>query len=534
MTTNTAAGSGPRAGRREWAGLAVLALPTLLLSLDLGVLFLALPQLSADLGAAGTDQLWITDISGFMTAGFLITMGNLGDRLGRRRLLLFGAAAFGGASVLAAYASSPGMLIAARIGMGIAAATLMPSVLALISTMFRDARQRGFAVAVWMSCFMAGTALGPLIGGAMLEFFWWGSVFLMGVPVMLLLLVVGPILLPEYRSTDSTARIDLVSVVLSLATILPVVYGITELPRHGVRPVPVLALCVGVAFGVVFILRQRTARHPLIELGLFRNRAFSGALAVLLLGPAVMGGVGLFVNQYLQMVGGLSPLRAGLALVPSTTLTIVGAMLAPALAQRIRPAYVVGVAGVSMAVGGLLLTQVPGTGELGVLVAGFIFVGFGFGPIAALGTGLVVGSVPPEKAGSAASLSETSSQLGMALGVAVLGSIGTAVYRERIADEVPAGLPTEAAAAVHDSLPGALTVAAQLPEQLAGAVVGVARMAFTSGLNAAGAASVAMGLLLAAVAVLVLRRVRPVGEPTAPAAAERRTAEVGADPAGLR
>jgi MFS transporter, DHA2 family, multidrug resistance protein len=199
MTTQTIATPALAAGRREWVGLAVLALPTLLLSLDMSVLYLALPYLSADLGASATQQLWIMDIYGFMIAGFLVTMGTLGDRIGRRRLLMTGGVAFAVASVFAAYSTSPEMLIVTRALLGIAGATLMPSTLALISTMFRDQHQRGVAIAVWMTCFMGGMTVGPLVGGLLLQSFWWGSAFLLGVPVMAVLLVAAPALLPEYR-----------------------------------------------------------------------------------------------------------------------------------------------------------------------------------------------------------------------------------------------------------------------------------------------------------------------------------------------
>src|SRR6266498_555359 len=293
----------PRAGRREWVGLAVLALPTLLLSLDVSVLYLALPHLAADLRPSGTQQLWIMDIYGFMLAGFLGTMGTLGDRIGRKRLLLVGAAAFGVASGVAAYATSPGMLIATRALLGVAGATLAPSTLALISNMFRDARQRGTAIAVWVSCFMGGTAIGPLVGGLLLERFWWGSAFLLGVPVMVLLLVTGPVLLPEYRNPQA-GRLDLASVALSLAAILLVIYGLKELATNGVEPVPIAAVVAGVAVGGGFVRRQHTLPSPLLDLHLFANRSFSAALGVSLLVGATMGGAFLFVNQYLQLVVG--------------------------------------------------------------------------------------------------------------------------------------------------------------------------------------------------------------------------------------
>ncbi len=273
----------PRAGVREWIGLTVLAFPTLLLALDLSVLYLALPHLSADLGATSTQQLWITDIYGFMVAGFLVTMGTLGDRIGRRKLLLIGGAMFGIVSVLAAYSVSAEMLIAARAMMGIAGATLAPSTLALISNMFLDAKQRGLAIAVWVSCFMGGAAIGPVVGGLMLEWFWWGSVFLLGLPVMGLLLITAPFLLPEYKDTN-VGRLDLASVILSLSAILPIIFALKELAKNGVEAMSFIILAVGLFFGVVFVRRQRTLASPLLDLRLFGNRTFSAALIILMFG----------------------------------------------------------------------------------------------------------------------------------------------------------------------------------------------------------------------------------------------------------
>ncbi len=460
MIAETSVPAGLRAGRREWIGLAVLALPTLLLSLDVSVLYLALPQLSADLQASSTQQLWIMDIYGFMIAGFLVTMGTLGDRIGRRRLLLLGAAAFGGASVLAAYSTSATMLIATRALLGIAGATLMPSTLALISNMFRNPHQRGVAIAVWMSCFMGGMTVGPLVGGLLLDSFWWGSAFLLGVPVMLLLLVTAPLLLPEYRDSDA-ARLDLTSVGLSLAAILPIIYGIKEQATDGLATRPMLAIAVGLGFGSAFIRRQHTLTSPLLDPGLFRNRAFSAALGIGMVSGTVMAGTFLLVTLYLQLVLGLSPLRAGLWLVPLNLAMVGSTMLAPQLARRYRPAHVMA-AGLVIAAGGLLLvTQVDASGGMPLLVTGFLLACVGIALPSALGTGLVVGSAPPEKAGSAAGVSETSGEFGIALGVAVLGSIGTAVYRAQMVDAVPAG--PEATAVARESLAGAVAAAGQLP-----------------------------------------------------------------------
>lgn len=492
------------ATRREWFGLAVLALPTLLLSLDQSVLYLALPHLSADLGADSTEALWILDIYGFMLAGFLVTMGTLGDRIGRRKLLLIGAAAFGVGTVAAAYADSVPALIATRALMGVAGATLMPSTLALISNVFHDAKQRGVAIAVWFSCLMVGGALGPVVGGALLEVFWWGSVFLMGAPVMVLLLVLGPVLLPEYRDPDA-GRIDLPSVLLSLLAILPVIYGVKEVASHGWAVGPVGSILAGVVFGVVFVARQRRLASPLVDIRLFRTRAFSAALVILLFGSVTTGGIYLLVSLYLQMVEGLSPLRAGLWLLPSTLAIIVGSMMAPALVQKVRPAYLIAGGLAVTAFGYLLLTQVGPTSGLPLLVTGFVLAFLGAGPMGALGTDLVVGSAPPEKAGSAASLSETGNHLGIAVGIAVMGSIGAAVYRDQIDTTVPAAVPGDAAEAARESITGAVAAAEALPANLAGQLLDAASAAFTNGLNTAAYVGAGLFLALAVVAAVSLR-----------------------------
>lgn len=315
MSSNAPEAPVRKAGAREWVGLAVLALPTLLISVDQSVLYLALPHLAEGLRPSGTQTLWIMDVYGFLIAGFLITMGTLGDRIGRRKLLMIGATAVGATSVAAAYSTSAEALIVTRGLLGIAAATLMPSTLALIGNMFHDPYQRARAIAVWASCFMGGTALGPVIGGMMLEFFWWGSVFLLGVPVMVLLLIVAPLLLPEYKDADA-GRIDLPSVVLSLVSILSVIYGLKELARHGFGTVPLLAIAGGLAVGAVFVSRQNKLADPLLDLKLFKVAAFSAALLILTVSMLGTGGGYLFITGFLQMVEGFSPMEAGLWMVP--------------------------------------------------------------------------------------------------------------------------------------------------------------------------------------------------------------------------
>jgi MFS transporter, DHA2 family, multidrug resistance protein len=524
------------AGPRAWLGLAVLALPTLLVSIDVSVMLLALPHISAGLGANSTQTLWIMDIYGFMLAGSMLTMGTLGDRVGRRTLLMLGATAFGLASILAACSTSATMLIGARALLGVAGATLAPSILALIGNLFRDPRQRALAISLWLVCFMGGMAAGPLVGGAVLERFWWGAVFLLAVPVMALLLATAPLLLPEYRD-PRPGRLDLPSVGLCLATILPLIYGLKEVARRGPEPLPVLAMVVGAAVGVAFVRRQRRLESPLLDVRLFGNRAFSAAVGGLF-GLTLTGATMLFITQYLQFVAGLSPLHAGLWMVPAVGASIAGFLVSPLLARRVRPAHLIGAGLVVSAAGAVLLTRVEATSPLPLLVACYALLNLGAAPLVSLATDLVVGSVPPEKAGSAAALSETSGELAFAFGIASLGSLGAAVYRGRLD---AAGLPAQLAEAARDSLAGAVTAAATLPEPAAAALLASAHDAFVDGLHAVAATSALVLLGVAVLALTMLRHVRPLGaapehagdagaSPLArPAAAERRPSRPRAD-----
>jgi DHA2 family multidrug resistance protein-like MFS transporter len=503
----------PRAGRREWVGLAVIALPCLLYSMDLTVLFLAVPHLSAALQPSSTQLLWITDIYGFLLAGLLITMGTLGDRIGRRRLLLLGAAAFGLASLLAAYSTSPGMLIAARALLGVAGATLAPSTLSLLRTMFQDPRQRTLAIGVWIASFSAGAAIGPLAGGVLLERFWWGSVFLLAVPVMLLLLALGPRLLPEYRDPDA-GRLDLASAAMSLVAVLLVIWGLKQFAQDGLGLPPALSILGGLAVGVVFVRRQQLAPDPLLDLRLFRSRAFSAALAANTLDFFVSFAALLFIAQYLQLVLGLSPLQAGLWMLPSSVGFIVGSLLTPLLVRRVRPASVMAAGMVLAAVGFALLTRLDAAAGLAVLVTGSVAFSVGSAPMTTLATDLMVGTAPPDRAGAASGISETSSEFGGALGIAILGVTGTAVYRGQMTDAVLAAVPSEAATAARDSLGGAVTAAGQLPEQLGGTLLDTAREAFTQGLRLSFAISAAVAVGIAVLVAALLRHVEAEPQPT--------------------
>ncbi|SDS49883.1 MFS transporter [Jiangella sp. DSM 45060] len=493
-----------RAGAREWAGLGLLALPTVLLGLDLTVLYLALPSMAADLDPSAAQALWIMDAYGFLVAGLLITMGTLGDRIGRRRLLLIGMKAFAVVSVVAAFAPSAELLIVARALLGIAGATLMPSTLSLISNMFTDVRQRAVAIGVWATMFALGMAAGPVLGGALVDRFWWGAAFLVAVPVAAVVLVAAKALLPEFADARA-GRLDLVSVALSLAAILPGVYAVKHAATHGVDTSTAFLLAAGAVAGVTFVRRQRRLVSPLLDVTLFADRAFSAALTVLLIGLVGVGGTMYLVTQYLQLVEGMSPFTAGLWMGPPALAMFAAAVGAPLVARRVRPGVVMGVT-LALSVIGYALLATAGTDDAAAVVAGFAFVYLGLGAIAALGTDMVVGAAPAARSGSAAALSETVQELGIALGVTLLGSLATVVYTTRVA--APTGVAPEDGALVTDSLAGALSVADRVPAE----VVRDAQDAFTTGVNLASAVAGAAIVAASVLCFVALRRARPLGQ----------------------
>jgi MFS transporter, DHA2 family, multidrug resistance protein len=504
----------PRAGRREWLGLGLLVLPSTLLHMMLTILFLAIPHLAADLAPSSTELLWILDIYGFLLAGFLVTMGALADRLGRRRLLVIGAAVFGAVSVVAAVTEDPTMMIVWRAVLGIAAATQVPATLGLIFTIFRDAKQRGLAIGIWAGGIAAGVALGPLLGGVLLEAFSWQATFLVAAPVMALVVIGAPLLLPEHRDTTS-GRLDLVSVLLLLATLLPVIYGVKSFAKDDPVAVSLLTIAVGMAFGAWFSVRQLGAATPLLDVRLFANRTVSGALAVFVLAGTGLGGVYLMFTQYLQLVADLSPLQTALAILPGAVVLIVVASSAPIIARRVRPGMVIAVGLAVQVVGYLMLTQVDSVTGLPLLIAGFMVLYPAVSPAMALTTDLVVGSVPPEKTGGASGLSTTASDLGISLGIALVGSVGVATYRAEIDGTLPPGLPADAAAAARDSIDGAVSAAAGLPEEMAAAVLESGRAAFTSGLNVGATVATVIAAVAALLAATLLRHVPPTGSAAA-------------------
>ena len=495
----------PRATRREWIGLATIALPCAVYAMDLTVLNLAVPALSTALKPSASELLWIIDIYGFLVAGFLITMGTLGDRIGRRRLLLMGAAFFAVASVLAACAQTAGQLIALRALLGVAGATLAPSTLSLIRNMFHDERERQFAIGVWITAFSVGSAIGPLVGGWLLQHFWWGAVFLPAVPVMALLLLLGPRLLPEFRD-EQAGRLDLPSVGLSLSAVLSLIYAIKAMAEYGPSPARLALLALGLLIGWLFMRRQGRIDYPLLELRLFAIPGFRAAIAAYALSCLAMFGIYIFIAQYLQLVLDLKPLQAGWATVPWALGFVFGSMvLAPRLAQRFGPGRAL-VGGLAAAALGMAMLVGVDTGRqaLPLLIAGMLVISLGMAPVFAIGTEQIITAAPPERAGAASAIAETSAEFSGALGIALFGSLGTLIYRHQLGAAWGAALPAEALS----TLGGALASAQALPADQAQLLQLQARQAFTEALQFtafSGALLVAAASLLAA---RLLRRSR--------------------------
>ncbi|NCL74570.1 MFS transporter [Rhodococcus sp. YH1] len=491
------AGTGPApAGVRTWAGLVVLACAVLLIAVDATVLDLALPFLSADLAPSGVQLLWIIDVYSFAVAGLLVTMGVLGDRVGRRRLLLVGAVGFAAASAVAAWAVSPEMLILARALQGISGATLMPATLGLIRHMFTDPRERTVAIGVWGAMAGGGAALGPLVGGWLLEHFWWGSVFLINLPIMAVLVLAGPFLVPESRDPHP-GRFDLPGAALSLLAVVPIVYAVKETALHGPHAAALVALGGGLTAAAAFVHRQRVAKNPLLDLTLFRRREFSAAVLTNLLAIFALAGVLFFGSQYLQLVLGIGPLQAGLLMLPGTATSALSSLGAAWLVRRLPVGTVLSGALAIAAVGAALLLALGTTRGAGLFVVGFTLIGVGVGVALTLTIDLVVGAAPADRAGAASAVSETAYELGVALGVAVLGSVVTAVYRSRL------GIP--GSGHEFDILGGAVAAAGRLPAAEAEALLESARDAFVAGTHGAAAAT---AVILAATAALTLRMLR--------------------------
>lgn len=465
----------PKAGSKQWIALAVLALPTLLVSMDTTVVYLAVPSISQALKPSGSQQLWITDIYGFLECGFLITMGTVGDRIGRRKLLIIGAIAFAIASAMAAFAKSAELLIASRAILGIAGATLLPSTLSMIRNMFHNDNQRNFAVGLWTTCFSTGTMLGPVVGGFLLNHFWWGSVFLMSVPVMLLFLIAGPLLLPEFKD-PSTAKFDFASVILLLVTILPVTYGIKELAEKSLEPIMLLPVLTGGVFGVIFFRRQQRLPDPLINLSLFKIPLFRIALVTTCIALFMWCGIFLFVGQYLQLALGMTPLAAGLWTLPAAIISTFSCSFADPLSKLVPKPRLIILALLTMGAGLTVFTRI--NTDLTVMLIASMLISTGCGMAVTLSMGNVMTAAPPERAGAAAGISETITTLGGSFGIALLGSIGVVVYRLHFLGWKRFGVPYSTIHAASSTFGAAVEAAKKLPADAGHALASAAREAF--------------------------------------------------------
>ncbi|MBC7591032.1 MAG: MFS transporter [Salinibacterium sp.] len=480
-------------------------LPVLLISIDNTVLSFALPQIARDLRPTGAAQLWIVDAYPLVLAGLLVAMGNLGDRFGRRRMLMIGTVGFGAISVLAAFAPSAELLIAARVLLGFFGAMLMPSTLSLLRNLFTDRRQRRLAIAIWAAGFSAGSAIGPVVGGVLLEHFWWGSVFLIAVPVLLPLLILVPVLVPESRDPHP-GPFDLVSILLSMAALTPFVYAIKTVATDGVGPLPVALVLIAAVAGVVFVRRLLGQSNPMLDMRLFAVPTFSGAVIVNLVSVFSLVGFLYFLTQHLQLVVGLSPLDAALVLIPGVVIIIVAGLLAVPLVRVVRPGFVMA-AGLSLSFTAYAMTAIIGSNATVLtLVGAFCLLGAGIGAAGTLSNDLVIASVPAEKAGAASGVSETAYELGAVLGTAVLGSILAAFYRAAIV--IPAGVGVADARAARDTLGGAVEVASTLPANSGDALLESARSAFDSGVTVTSWCAAAMMLVAITVTLVTLRKAR--------------------------
>ena len=487
-----------KAGPRQWASLVVLMLPVLLVSVNNTALSFALPAISQGLHPTASQLLWIVDVYPLILAALLIPMGSLGDRMGRRKMLMIGSTGFGLVSLFAAFAPTAEWLLAARVGIAVFGSMLLPATLSLLRSVFRDDRQRTLAIAIWTAGFSAGAALGPIAGGFLLNHFWWGSVFLLAVPVLLAFLVAAPLILPESKDPHP-GPVDPLSIVLAVLTMAPVVYGIKSLATGGSVLHGVLFMAVGALCGLLFARQQVAKDYPMLDLRFFRSPRFSGGLSVNMMSNVALFGFLFFFTQYLQLVNGTDPMTSGLLMVPGLVLSILAGLGAERIARLvgIRTAVVLGL--LLVAAGFFVVAFTDQMASSAPILVAFTVMSAGTGLATTLSTDLVVSSVPEAKAGAASAVSETGYEVGAVLGTAVLGGLTTAFYQAHL--ELPAAVSADSAQIAHETLGGALDVAAESP---AGSVIADAAVAaFSSGMQW----TALIGGVLVAVVALVLARV---------------------------
>ncbi|QDG87320.1 MFS transporter [Pseudarthrobacter sp. NIBRBAC000502770] len=493
---------------RDWLALGLLMFPVLLVAVDNTALTFALPAIARALEPTGLQLLWIVDAYPLVLAGLLVSMGSLGDRIGRRRLLVVGSLGFAGLSAATAFAPTPEWLIAGRAALGFFGAMLMPSTLSLIRNIFPEPNRRRMAIAIWAAGFSGGAALGPILGGWLVEHFWWGAVFLVAVPLMLPLLALGPAFIPESRD-PAPGRADIPSVLLSMLVMVPAVYGVKSVATEGPGPAGLGSIAFGLAMGIVFVRRQHRLEHPLLDMSLFRNRVFSMAISANVLALFSFNGFILFLAQHLQLLEGMTPSAAGIAMLPALAATVTAGLVVVPLVRKVRPGYVVA-AGLSFsAVGYSMVAFGNDGGGPPLLLAALLVLALGVGTAETISNDLILGSAPPAKSGAAAAISETGYEVGSLLGTAVLGSILTASYQQNL--RLPAGLeamlPGTSLHNARETLAGAVDAANLVPAPLAGALKDAAAAAFDSGVHVTAAIGLVLMATAAVLAAVVLREV---------------------------
>ena len=415
-----------RASARSWLGLVATLGPVLVVAMDGSILFLAIPSINEAIRPSTDQALWILDIYGFIVGSLLITFGNLGDRFGRKKFLLTGAAVFGIGSVCAAFSSTPGVLIVSRALMGLGGATLLPSCLAVISELFVNPSQRARAIAIFAATFAAGFVIGPIMGGLLLAHFWWGSVFLINIPVIGLFLCLAPLLLREVHGARP-GRTDLFSMLLSATGLLLAIHGIKRITTYGVELHSGLLTILGFMLLVVFFLRQRSLERPLLDVSLFREPVFSVAILTGFFSLFVWSSAAYLSMTYLQSFLGLPVLDSALLAIPGAMVLILFSVFTPLLVEHVGARMALIVCHFSMALG-MLMLAFTGTGTV-FYIASTAVSGIGFGISFSLVADTAVGAVPESRAGAAGAIAETSNEIGNALGIALLGSVLTVVFR---------------------------------------------------------------------------------------------------------
>lgn len=496
-------GSPSTTPKRAWLALAVLTLPVLLIAIDNTVLAFALPSIAEDFRPPASTQLWIVDVYSLVLAALLVAMGGLGDRFGRRRLLLIGATGFAVMSVAAAFAPSAQYLVLARAVLGVFGAMLMPSTLSLIRNIFTDASARRLAIAIWASCFTAGSTLGPIVGGALLQHFHWGSVFLVAVPILLPLLILGPKLVPESRDPNP-GPLDLTSVVLSFTAMLPFVWAIKTAAHDGFSGVVAAAFVAGIGSAVLFVRRQRRSATPMLDIGLFSYGPFSSSILANFLSIVGLIGFIFFISQHLQLVLGLSPLTAGLVTLPGAVVSMIAGIAVVQAAKRFAPQTLMITGLIFVAAGFLLILLFRHDLSVVAVIVSFVVLELGVGISQTVSNDTIVASVPAAKAGAASAVSETAYELGAVVGTATLGTIFTAFYRNNI--QVPAGLTPTQAADAGESIGGAVSVAADVPAATSAQLLESARTAFDSGIAPTAIIAAVLALAAAGIVAAAFRR----------------------------